>query len=309
MTDNTAEELKYDSGQIKVLEGLEGVQMRPSMYIGDTFDRGYHHLVYEVVDNSVDEALAGYCNKIIITIHTNGSISVEDNGRGIPTSIHPTEKVSGVEVVMTKLHAGGKFEKEAYKVSGGLHGVGVSVVNALSEWLKVEVTQGGKVHYMEFRRGIPVAPLKVIKEGVSGNGTKVTFYPDHLIFKETKTYNAETLIHRFRELAYLNAGLEFVVIDERNTKTQEFKFEGGIKSFVQHINKSKSPLFPDPVFMKGEKDGLSIEVALQYNKEYQENIFTYANNINTTEGGTHLFGFKSALTRTLNNYAQKKRSS
>lgn len=305
MTDNTAKELKYDSGQIKVLEGLEGVQMRPSMYIGDTFDRGYHHLVYEVVDNSVDEALAGYCDKIIITIHTNGSLSVEDNGRGIPTSLHPTEGVSGVEVVMTKLHAGGKFEKEAYKVSGGLHGVGVSVVNALSEWLKVEVTQAGKVHAMEFRRGIPVAPLKVIKEGVSGNGTKVTFYPDHNIFKETKAFNAETLIHRFRELAYLNAGLGFIVIDERTNKTQEFKFEGGIKSFVQHINKAKSPLFPDPVFMKGEKDGLSIEVALQYNKEFQENIFTYANNINTIEGGTHLFGFKSALTRTLNNYAQK----
>lgn len=300
--DSTA--LVYDSGQIKVLEGLEGVRKRPGMYIGDTFERGYHHLVYEVVDNSVDEALAGYCDRIDIVLHPDGSLSVSDNGRGIPTSIHPTEGVSGVEVVMTKLHAGGKFEKDAYKVSGGLHGVGVSVVNALSEWLKVQVHQGGKLYEMEFRRGTPVAPLKVIG-AAEGSGTKVTFYPDHTIFKESKGFNLETLLHRFRELAYLNAGLHFVITDERVGKTQEFKFEGGIKSFVSHVNKNKNPLFPEPVFMKGERDGVSVEVAIQYNREYQENLFTYANNISTTEGGTHLFGFKAALTRTLNNYATK----
>lgn len=297
-------ELVYDSGQIKVLEGLEGVRMRPGMYIGDTFERGYHHLVYEVVDNSVDEALAGFCTDILITIHSDGSLSVEDNGRGIPTSIHPTEGVSGVEVVMTKLHAGGKFAKDAYKVSGGLHGVGVSVVNALSEWLKVEVKQGGKLHGMEFRRGAPVAPLKVIGSA-EGTGTKVTFYPDHTIFKEATGFSLDTLLHRFRELAYLNAGLKFVVFDERTGKSSEFKFEGGISSFVKHVNKSKNPLFDEPVYMKSEKDGITVEVALQYNKEFQENIFTYANNINTHEGGTHLVGFKAALTRTLNNYGTK----
>lgn len=297
-------ELVYDSGQIKVLEGLDGVRLRPGMYIGDTFERGYHHLVYEVVDNSVDEALAGFCTEIFITIHQDGSLTVEDNGRGIPTSIHPTEGVSGVEVVMTKLHAGGKFEKGAYKVSGGLHGVGVSVVNALSEWLKVEVKQGGKLHQMEFRRGEPVAPLKVIGEA-EGHGTKVTFFPDHTIFKEAKGFNLETILHRFRELAYLNAGLKFIIVDERTGKSTEFKFEGGISSFVKHVNKAKNPLFDEPVYMKGERDGITVEVAIQYNKEYQENIFTYANNINTHEGGTHLAGFKSALTRTLNNYASK----
>lgn len=297
-------ELVYDSGQIKVLEGLEGVRMRPGMYIGDTFERGYHHLVYEVVDNSVDEALAGYCSEILVTIHQDGSLSVEDNGRGIPTSIHPTEGVSGVEVVMTKLHAGGKFAKDAYKVSGGLHGVGVSVVNALSEWLRVEVKQGGKLHQMEFRRGAPVAPLKVIGQA-DGNGTKVTFFPDHTIFKEATGFNLDTILHRLRELAYLNAGLKFVILDERTGKTTEFKFDGGISSFVKHVNKAKNPLFDEPVYMKSEKDGITVEVALQYNKEFQENIFTYANNINTHEGGTHLVGFKAALTRTLNNYGTK----
>ncbi len=296
--------LVYDSDQIKVLEGLEAVRKRPGMYIGDTFDRGYHHLVYEVVDNSVDEALAGYCDTINITVHLDGSLSVEDNGRGIPTSIHPGEGVSGVEVVMTKLHAGGKFEKDAYKVSGGLHGVGVSVVNALSEWLKVEVKHNGARHFMEFRRGEPVAPLKEL--GASEDtGTKVTFYPDHEIFKETEAFNLETIIHRIRELAYLNAGLRFVVEDERIDKTQEFCFEGGIKRFVTDVNKSKSPLFTDPVYIQAERDSVTVEVALQYNQGFQENIFTYANNINTTEGGTHLSGFKTALTRTINNYANK----
>lgn len=296
--------LVYDSNQIKVLEGLEAVRVRPSMYIGDTFDRGYHHLVYEILDNSVDEALAGYCTEILVNILADGSISIADNGRGIPTSIHHSEGVSGVEVVMTKLHAGGKFEKEAYKVSGGLHGVGVSVVNALSEWLKVEVRQNGKLHFMEFRKGEPVGPLAIIGDAV-GSGTKVTFYPDHTIFKETKGFTLETIAHRCRELAFLNAGLKFVVTDERVEKVQEFFYEGGIKSFVVHVNRSKNPLFEEPVYFRGERDLMVIEVALQYNKEYQENIFTYANNINTTEGGSHLIGFKAALTRSINSYANK----
>lgn len=296
--------LVYDSGQIKVLEGLEAVRKRPAMYIGDTFVRGYHHLVWEVLDNSVDEALAGYCTTIQVTLHSDGSVSVEDNGRGIPTSLHPTEKVSGVEVVMTKLHAGGKFEKEAYKVSGGLHGVGVSVVNALSEVLKVEVKQGGKRHAMEFRRGDPVSPLKIIGDA-EGSGTKINFYPDHTIFSEHKGFNTDTVAHRARELAFLNAGLRISIYDERTDKSQEFFYEGGIKSFVSFINKAKSPIFPEPIYISAEKDHVEVQVALQYNGEYQENIFTYANNINTPEGGTHLIGFKAALTRTLNNYANK----
>ncbi len=307
--DSSDKTLVYDSQQIKVLEGLEGVRKRPSMYIGDTFDRGYHHLVYEVLDNSVDEALAGYCNSIRVVLHKDGSCSVEDNGRGIPTSIHPTEKVSGVEVVMTKLHAGGKFEKEAYKVSGGLHGVGVSVVNALSDWLRVEVTQNGKVHFMEFRRGDPVASLRVIRELGTGEekktGTKVAFYPDHSIFTQTSAFNYETLLHRIRELAFLNAGLAISIEDERTGTKQQVMYEGGIKSFVKHVNRAKNPLFEEPIYFRGEKDDLICEVALQYNKEYQENVFTYVNNINTTEGGTHLVGFKAALTRTLNNYASR----
>lgn len=294
----------YDAQQIKVLEGLEAVRKRPSMYIGDTFDRGYHHLVYEVLDNAVDEALAGFCTQITMVVHNDGSVSVEDNGRGIPCDIHPTEGVSGVEVVMTKLHAGGKFEKGAYKVSGGLHGVGVSVVNALSEWLKVEVQQNGKLYFMEFRKGDPVAPLKEMGKA-EGRGTKVRFYPDHTIFTETKKYVLETLVHRVRELAFLNAGLKIILNDERDNTKQEFLYEGGIKSFVQHVNRAKSPLFPEPIYFKGEKDKIFLEVALQYNKEYQENVFTYANNINTVEGGTHLAGFKSGLTRCLNNYATK----
>ncbi len=294
----------YDAEKIKVLEGLEAVRKRPSMYIGDTFDRGYHHLVQEVLDNSIDEALAGHCTVITLTLHTDGSCSVEDNGRGIPTNIHPTEGVSGVEVVMTKLHAGGKFEKEAYKVSGGLHGVGVSCVNALSELLKVEVRQNGKRYAMEFRRGEPVAPLKEV--GASdGRGTTVRFYPDHTIFLQTKAFNLDTLVQRVRELAFLNAGLRINIIDERIDSKQEFYYEGGISSFVKHVNKNKQPLFPEPVYVKGEKDHIVVEVALQYNKEYQENIYTYANNIHTPEGGTHLAGFKAALTRCLNNYGTK----
>lgn len=303
---NQAQGLVYDSQQIRVLEGLEGVRKRPSMYIGDTFARGYHHLIFEVLDNSVDEALAGYCSLIKIVLHTDGSCAVHDNGRGIPTSIHPTEGVSGVEVVMTKLHAGGKFDKEAYKVSGGLHGVGVSVVNALSEVLQVEVKQQGKIHAMEFKRGTPVAPLREIGPSQDNStGTMVRFYPDHTIFTETKSFVYETVAGRVRELAFLNAGLRIVVEDERTGASQEFFYEGGIKSFVKHVNRTKQPLTEEPYYFRAEKDHMFLEVALQYNKEYQENVFTYANNINTVEGGTHLIGFRTALTRTLNNYAAK----
>jgi len=296
--------LVYDSEQIKVLEGLEAVRKRPGMYIGDTFARGYHHLVYEVLDNSVDEAMAGYCTEIKTTLNLDGSICIEDNGRGIPTSIHSTEGVSGVEVVMTKLHAGGKFEKDAYKVSGGLHGVGISVVNALSEWLKVEVKQKGVLYGMEFRKGAPVAPLAEIGK-TDQTGTKVTFYPDHTIFTEANGFDIDTIVHRIRELAYLNAGLKFLVVDDRNDKNYEFHFEGGLKSYVEEVNKTKSPLFPEPIFLKSERENISMEVALQYNAGYQENIFTYANNISTTEGGTHLAGLKGALTRCINSYANK----
>jgi len=296
--------LTYDSDQIKVLEGLEAVRKRPGMYIGDTFERGYHHLVDEVMDNAVDESLAGYCDTIRVTLHMDGSVSVEDNGRGIPTSIHSTEGVSGVEVVMTRLHAGGKFEKEAYKVTGGLHGVGVSVVNALSEWLQVEVKQNGKLYQMKFNQGVPLGPLKEMGS-TEGRGTKVTFYPDHTIFKEISSFDFETLVHRIRELAFLNAGLKIIVSDERVNKEQEFLYEGGIKSFVEYVNKSKNPLYDHPVYFKQERDNISVELAFQHNKEYQENLFTYCNTINTVEGGTHLAGFKTALTRTLNTYAAK----
>lgn len=296
----------YGSDSIVILEGLEAVRVRPSMYIGDTGDRGFHHLAYEILDNSVDEALAGYCTEITMIAHEDGSLSVEDNGRGIPTGIHPTEGISGVEVVLTKLHAGGKFAKQAYKVSGGLHGVGVSVVNALSLKLRVEVRQGGKLFVMDFSKGIPKEPLKEMGEAV-GVGTKVIFTPDPTIFKETKGFNIETLIHRARELAFLNAGLRIKVIDERiqGDNTHDFFFEGGIKSFIEHVNRNKGPLFPEPVFLSGEREGITIEVALQYTKEYQENVFTYANNINTKEGGTHLSGFRAALTRSINNYGSK----
>ena len=297
-------EVDYNSDQIKVLDGLDAVRKRPGMYIGDTFERGYHHLINEIVDNSVDEALAGYCDDIKLTLHINGSVTIEDNGRGIPTDIHKTEGVSCVEVVLTKLHAGGKFEHNAYKVSGGLHGVGVSVVNALSEWLKVEVRQKGSVFFMEFRRGTPVAPLKEIGKA-DDTGTKVTFFPDHTIFKDCNGFSYDKVALRIRELAFLNAGLKFSIYDERTEKREEFFYEGGIKSFVKHVNKTKNPLFEEPIYVKSTKDNFQVEVALQYNKEYQENVFTYCNNINTIEGGTHLAGFKAALTRTLNNYAAK----
>lgn len=301
---NNQDASAYDSGQIKVLEGLEGVRKRPGMYIGDTFERGYHHLIFEVLDNSVDEALAGHCSNIKIILHNDGSCTVEDDGRGIPTDIHPTEKVSAVEVVMTKLHAGGKFEKDAYKVSGGLHGVGISVVNALSVSLHVQVCQKGKKFAMDFSRGKPLGHLAEIGSSEK-SGTLVRFVPDPLIFKEVKSFQTEIVAHRARELAFLNAGLRIIVTDERSDTTQDFFYEGGIRSFVQHVNKAKSPLFPQPIYFQGRRDDMIADIALQYNKEYQENVFTYVNNIHTIEGGTHLFGFRAGLTRTLNNYAQK----
>jgi len=293
---------EYGADKIKVLEGLDAVRKRPGMYIGDTFERGYHHLVYEVTDNAIDEAMAGHCDKITVTIHINGSVTVEDNGRGIPTDIHPTEGISAVEVVLTKLHAGGKFENKAYKVSGGLHGVGVSVVNALSEKLSVEVKRDGKVFFQEYTRGAPNYPLKQV--GTTQNrGTKVTFLPDKEIFKDIDSFKYDILSARFRELAFLNRGIRLNFKDERSGKAQEFYYEGGIKSFVEHLNKTKQPLYKDPLYFSETRDGISIEVAIQYNDSYAESVYSFANNINTHEGGTHLSGFRTALTRGINNYA------
>ncbi len=295
----------YGVDKIKILEGLEAVRKRPSMYIGDTSERGYHHLVFEVVDNSIDEAMAGVCDSIVVTIHVNGSITVEDNGRGIPTDIHPEEGISGVEVVLTKLHAGGKFENKAYKVSGGLHGVGVSVVNALSERLSVEVKRDGSVFFQEFERGQPNSPLKKI--GTSAErGTRVTFFPDKQIFTEIEGFKYDILAGRFRELAFLNAGVRIVFEDERAGRKQEFHYEGGINSFVKHLNKTKAPLFPEPIYFSEERNGFSLEVSLQYNESYTEAVYSFANNINTIEGGTHLAGFRTALTRAVNNHATSR---
>jgi len=293
----------YGVDKIKVLEGLDAVRKRPGMYIGDTGERGYHHLVFEVTDNSIDEAMAGQCTKIIVTVHMNGSISVEDNGRGIPVDIHPTEGISAVEVVLTKLHAGGKFENKAYKVSGGLHGVGISVVNALSSHLLVEVHRQGKAYIQEYRKGVPLYPLREV--GIATDtGTRVNFTPDkEEIFRDLEGFKYDTLATRFRELAFLNAGVLIVFNDERVARHQEFYYEGGIRSFVEHLNTTKTPLFPDIIYLNEERDGISLEVAMQYNDSYTESVFSFANNINTIEGGTHLAGFKAALTRSVNNYA------
>ncbi len=295
---------EYGAASITVLEGLEAVRKRPGMYIGDTNVYGLHHLVYEVVDNSVDEALAGHCTDVEVVIHVDNSISVTDNGRGIPVGPHPTVKgMDTVDVVMTKLHAGGKFENSAYKVSGGLHGVGVSCVNALSEWLHLEISRDGKVYQQKYARGMP--QQQVAEIGTSDTrGTKVSFKPDTTIF-EVQEFNFETLSQRLRELAFLNAGLRITIQDERTTKGHEFKFEGGIVSFVEYLNRSKQALNEKPVFFKAEKDGVSLEIALQWNDGYDERVFTFANNINTHEGGSHLSGFKSGLTRTINTYAEK----
>ena len=298
---------EYNAKNINVLKGLDAVRKRPAMYIGDVSSRGLHHLVNEVVDNSIDEALAGYCDKIEIIINTDNSVTVKDNGRGIPVDIHPEEKRSALEVVMTVLHAGGKFDKSSYKVSGGLHGVGVSVVNALSEWLKVEVRRDGKVYFQEYKRGVPVAKVRAIgKTKKDDTGTIVTFMPDREIFNTTE-FKFDTLAERMRELAYLNKTITIKIKDERNGGEEAtFHFKGGLVEFVKYLDAHRTSLHKT-VYVEGERDGTPVELAFQYTNNYTENIFSYVNNINTHEGGTHLSGFKTALTRTLNTYAYKNK--
>lgn len=302
----TTQENNYDASQIQVLEGLEAVRKRPGMYIGSTSSRGLHHLVWEIVDNSIDEALAGYCDKISVVIHPDNSVSVADNGRGIPTGIHEKTGKSTVETVLTVLHAGGKFGGGGYKVSGGLHGVGSSVVNALSEWLEVEVKQNGHVYQMRFNRGTPEADLAVVGD-TNETGTTVRFKPDPLIFTETVEFDYEVLQKRIQELAFLNKGLHITLKDERPGREQEesFHYEGGIVQFVEFLNKNKEPLHEEVIYCEGEKDGLHVEVAIQYNDSYVSNIYSFANNIHTHEGGTHETGFKAALTRVINDYSRK----
>ncbi len=295
---------KYDATTIQILGGIEAVRKRPAMYIGDTTSRGLHHLVYEVVDNSIDEASAGFCNKIKVVIHSDNSLSVDDNGRGIPVDIHKTVKKPALEVVLTTLHAGGKFDHRVYKVSGGLHGVGVSVVNALSEWLEAEVRRDGQVYYQRFERGQTKTPLKVIGK-TKGTGTKITFKPDKEIFKKIG-FSFDILSQRLRELAFLNPQVEISLQDENTEKEAVFKFKGGIIEFVGYLNRNKNPLHSKIISFSKEKDGIIAEAALQYNDGYQETIFSFANNINTVEGGTHLTGFKTALTRAINQYAKAK---
>ncbi|MCE1190096.1 MAG: DNA topoisomerase (ATP-hydrolyzing) subunit B [Ignavibacteria bacterium] len=302
MTEIAAQD--YSAKNINVLKGLEAVRKRPAMYIGDIGVRGLHHLINEVVDNSIDEALGGFCDTISVVINMDGSVTVEDNGRGIPVDIHPEEKRSALEVVMTVLHAGGKFDKSSYKVSGGLHGVGVSVVNALSEWLRVEVRREEQIYYQEYRMGDPVSKVAVIgKLKKPETGTRITFMPDKSIFKQTK-FKFDTVAERMRELAYLNKTVSIEVRDEIENEQEIFHFKGGIMEFVKYLDASREALHK-PVYIEGEKDGTPIEIAFQYNSGFSENICSYVNNINTHEGGTHLIGFKSALTRTFNNYASK----
>jgi len=292
----------YTADKIQKLEGVEAVRKRPAMYIGDTGERGLHHLVYEVVDNSVDEALAGFAKFIEVVIHVDNSITVIDDGRGIPVDMHKTEKKPAIEVVLTVLHAGGKFDKKSYTVSGGLHGVGVTCVNALSEWLEAEVKRDGKVHHMRFKRGKTASKLEVIGKA-KGTGTKITFKPDSEIFPVIE-YKYDILANRLRELAFLNRGIEITLKDERNNKQDIFKFNGGIEEFIKHINRAKEPLHPKVIYVSKEKDGIAAEVALQYNEGYNESVYSYANNINTIEGGTHLSGFRSALTKAVNQYSR-----
>ncbi|MBV9774258.1 MAG: DNA topoisomerase IV subunit B, partial [Gemmatimonadetes bacterium] len=310
---STAAAQEYNAGQIQVLKGLEAVRKRPGMYIGSTGPRGLHHLVYEVVDNSIDEALAGFADHVDVTIHPDDSITVVDNGRGIPVDIHPTEGVPAVELALTVLHAGGKFENQeggSYKVSGGLHGVGVSVVNALSEWTRVTVRRDGKIHQMGFARGDKAQPLTVIGKADT-TGTTVSFKPDPEIFQET-TYSFDTLSNRLRELAFLNKGVRITLKDERNPEAEtgeprleEYHYEGGLREFVEYLRGTRKPLHAAVVYIEAARPEAEIEIAFQYDDGYNENTFTFVNNINTHEGGSHLTGFKAALTRTINDYARK----
>ena len=296
---------KYDATTIQVLEGMAAVRKRPAMYIGDTGKRGLHHLAYEVVDNSIDEVMGGYCDRIDVEIHADESITIKDNGRGIPVEMHATKKKPAVEVVMTTLHAGGKFDHRVYKVSGGLHGVGVSVVNALSEWLEVEVKREGKIHHQEYRRGKAASKVKTFGK-TKTTGTAITFRPDEEIFTEENTFSYDILATRLRELAFLNRGVKITLKDERTDKEAEFFYKGGIVSFVEHMSEKKNPLHKKIIYFEKEKDSVVVELAMQYNEGYAENIYSFANNISTTEGGTHLTGFKSALTRTVNNYGKSR---
>lgn len=297
----------YDATRIQVLEGLEAVRKRPSMYIGNVDNRGLHHLVYEVVDNSIDEALAGYCNSIDVVMNADGSVMVEDDGRGIPVDTHPKYNKSALEVVMTILHAGGKFDKGSYKVSGGLHGVGVSVVNALSEWMTVEVKRDGKLYYQKYLRGVPEEEVTVIGDA-TGTGTKCTFRPDARIF-ETTSFKYEALATRLRELAFLNRGIRITLTDEitPDGKREVFEYSGGIVSFVEYLNKNRTPLHDNPIYFEREKEDTSVEIAMQYTDSYSEYVYSFANNINTHEGGTHVVGFKTALTRVANDYIKRNK--
>jgi DNA gyrase subunit B len=308
---SSAAATEYTSGQIQVLKGLEAVRKRPGMYIGTTGPRGLHHLVYEVVDNSIDEALAGHADSVQVTIHNDDSVTVIDNGRGFPVDLHPTEGIPGVELALTVLHAGGKFDKNTYKVSGGLHGVGVSVVNALSEWLKVTVKRDAKVYEIAFARGAKTSDLTVVgTTDTSDTGTILTFKPDLEIFPE-REYSFDTLSNRLRELAFLNRGVRLTLTDERKVdeagqvRHEEFHYEGGLKTFVEYLRGSRKPLHPEPIFIEATRPEAELELALQYDDGYNDNTFSFVNNINTHEGGTHLTGFKSALTRTINDYARK----
>lgn len=305
MEQKQMQENSYDESQIQVLEGLEAVRKRPGMYIGSTSGKGLHHLVWEIVDNSIDEALAGYCDEINVSIEEDNSICVTDNGRGIPVGIQEKMGRPAVEVIMTVLHAGGKFGGGGYKVSGGLHGVGASVVNALSTELEVFVHREGKIHYQKYERGIPVADLKVIGD-TDQTGTITRFKPDPEIFQETTVYEFDTLATRMRELAFLNRNIKLTIEDKREHKQKkEFHYEGGIKSYVEHLNRSKQPIHEEPVYVEGSKDGIQVEVSLQYNEGYTNNIYSFTNNIHTYEGGTHEVGFKTALTRVINDYGRK----